>query len=316
MVLGSLNQLCREDKSFRTSFCGNRESCLLIRILSSSSVGGLTKKGVQDGALSNGADFVNFLKMLLESNTASKEVGNMIRNILKQLGVVVDGGGGKDTVKTEKRSSPVSAMLPQNLLKRLASGESTSSDFLSSFRQLMNGLTSVSYGDLDVQQIVDAGIRIFKEQRSFFEEFLKVLCCNSTSKKDDSFCVTVLVALLRKLDDVEDETVVNREGSSASGIIIDRLCKIDPEILQLNPVLLRELLFTSFEKEKDLKMKQKAKNVQKQQQQLHKSIRFWENSFTAYLTSVMAHEIRNSTLQDCVQWMFSTTKNLSRFVFQ
>lgn len=306
-MLVSLSQLCHEDKVFRTSFCSNRESCLLVRILSSSSVGGLRKKGIQDGT-PKAVDFVNFLEMLLKNNSTCKELSNLIKNILKQLGVAV-GGGGKDILKAVKRASPVPTLSPQNLLKMIVCGKVTSGDFSSLFAQLIDGLPSVSYSDLNAAQVVDVGIRIVKEHRSFFEEFLKVLCCSSTSKKDDSFCVNVLVTLLRKLNG--DEEIANGEGgNSATGVIVDRLCRVDPEILQLNPVLLRELLFTNFVKEKHLKMKQKATK-----QQLHKQTKPAESAFTAYLTSVMAHEIRNSTLQDCVQWMFSTTKNFDRFVF-
>ena len=298
-VLLLLGQLCQDDDEFRSSFCGNRESCVLVRILSSSFVGVGKRNSPLSGGIQNQAsvgDLTRLLEMLLESSSISKELGNLSRSILKQL------GAGKTTVKVVK---PLTSTLSlEQLLKTLAAeGKEITDNSSLLFRQLINALPSTSYGELDLYQMVKAGVRMFKEQRSSFEEFIKILCRHSTSKRDDSFCVSVLVALVRKLNEQENK------GGSASGVIIDRLCRTDPEILQLNPVLLRELLFTTAATAG--REEEEKPTLSKQQQQQHKNTS--ENAFTAYLISVMAHEIRNSTLQDCVQWMFSTTKNIDRF---
>lgn len=250
-VVKSLVSLCSRDE-FKNAFCTNRESCVLIRVLSIS-------------VANKSSEIVQLLKSLTQSSVLSKELEATLKSLNRVHEV--------DLRQEESQCETLSAVVDRLLTKDV--------DHVI-FNKFLELLKNSEYNKLDEGKIVELAVRVYTTHRSLFESFLQVLCHNSKTQHGNRACVDILVHTMRKLG----------SGNSA-GIIMDWLCLMDPEILQLNPVLLREFLFTE------------SSGVSSNESNS-------ENSSVAYLSSVMTHETKNTTLQDCVQWMFSTTKHLDR----
>ena len=73
-----------------------------------------------------------------------------------------------------------------------------------------------------------------------------------------------------------------------SGLVIDWLSIFDSEVTHIKPVLQRELLFTKPTDDY-------ANN------NTHK---------TAFLMSLLAHDTKASTLQDCLTWLLSDARDI------
>jgi len=209
---------------------------------------------------------------LLRSMTHSKVLNRELEVTLKNLNRVHEVDLHKEESPCETLSAVVDRLLAEEI------------DHVT-FNKFLDMMNKTDYDKLDEVKIIDLAVRVYTTHRSLFEKFLQVLCHNSKTQRGNRACVDILVRTMRKI----------RSGNSA-GIIIDWLCLMDPEILQLNPVLLREFLFTESATASSGESKD-------------------ETSSVAYLASVMTHETRNTTLQDCVQWMFSTTKHLDRLIY-
>eukprot|EP00111_Clytia_hemisphaerica_P010721 TCONS_00031321-protein len=289
-VLHSIDEFCKQ-QSFKTHFCNNRESCILVRILSSSNV-------------KNSDTFVRFLECLSRDAPQNKSMENLLNNLFKNLSIE-----NKEKAADKTPRQCMEELMDQSVIK------------IPSLKQFLDTLKGACYQDLNKDQLAKVGIHIFNSQRSMFQDFLKVLCQHSKSQRDDGLCVEVMIQIMR-----------NSSNGIVSGIIVDWLCRVDPEILQLNPMLLREFLFTRNEKQIDgpIKTEDLSKQPIKTESSSKEPIKIdgsssepindekeqpisEENKCVAYLTSVMAHEIRGCTLQDCIQWMFSSTKSLERF---
>ena len=78
----------------------------------------------------------------------------------------------------------------------------------------------------------------------------------------------------------------------SSGLFVDWLSILDPEILNVSPILQRELLF-------------------KEREALSVNVKEKNNS-SSYLTSMLAHQTRNSTLQDCFTWILNSSRDVNR----
>ena len=77
------------------------------------------------------------------------------------------------------------------------------------------------------------------------------------------------------------------------GIIVSFLDLLDPEILHLNPLLQRQLIFKHSNGMTALPSVLKAKS---------------------YLISLLTHQAQNSTLEDCFNWILDAASDVKGFV--
>ena len=83
--------------------------------------------------------------------------------------------------------------------------------------------------------------------------------------------------------------VIQSVDDQFCGLLIDCLSILDPEMLEVNPVLQRQFLFS--------KRNEVTSDV------------LGDRSSTAYMTSILVHQTQNSTLEDCFVWVLDHLKN-------
>lgn len=76
--------------------------------------------------------------------------------------------------------------------------------------------------------------------------------------------------------------------NQVSGLVIDCLSILDPEMVKVNPIMQRQLLF--------------SKNGSSD-----------EKCTSAYMTCMLAHQTQNCTLEECFAWMLSHVKDADRY---
>lgn len=241
-----------KQKSFLNRFCQSKESCTLVRLLAFSP------------NVKTSDSFRTLLTLLRSHDKKMEELTTTVRHLCHLNGL-------DENVDTTKKTLDT---LIDQLFK---ASEAT---ITLSIKELFKILKTSSYGNLSKDSLIKVGLHIQEQCPSMFEPFVKILCVNATNQRADKFCIEVLTGLIKET------------SQCASGSIVDWLGLMDPEILQLNPILLRELLFTKH-------VSTSATNEQ-------------TKSATAYLTSLVAHETRNLTLQDCADWMLGSTRLLKR----
>jgi len=135
-----------------------------------------------------------------------------------------------------------------------------------------------------------------------FGKLLEAICkrfvCNSDSSSNNKRCMDFLVEGMRKMP------------ASVEGLLVDWLEVVDSEITRFDPLAVRQMLFLQGEQKGE--NPKKHQGVQKeddpkrlQREQKEDSPKPSHNM--SYLTSLLAQQTRNGTLQDCLHWILSST---------
>lgn len=254
-----------KQKTFLEQFCASKESCTLVRILAFSKNVKTTEK------------FRTLLTLLRNHPTKVDELTNTVRHLCLASGL----NENKDVSKKSLDA------LINDVLK------TDQTTITRAIKEFMAKFKTANYQSMSKESLIKVGLHIHRNASSMFEPFIKALCVNAADQRADKLCIEVLTALIKGT------------GIGASGSIVDWLALLDPEMLQLNPILLRELLFTKQDRSLHA-AGQDEKEVDGSNETAAPI------SAVSYLTSLVAHEARNSTLQDCAHWILGSTRLLKR----
>lgn len=125
--------------------------------------------------------------------------------------------------------------------------------------------------NLPKEKLVKACKTMLSKCRFLCERFIHTFCSGFQSQRSIKRCLEILIEVFATCDEKD------------LGILIDWISILDPEILHLNPILQREFLF----KQRD------ACSLD-----------------TSYLASMLVHESRDFTLQDCLTWLLTSQKDV------
>lgn len=157
----------------------------------------------------------------------------------------------------------------------------------------LHGLTSFSFQS--------ACLKLKKTNSPLFEDFIKaiittLICARSRQDSESATavwtprqslplktCSEILVQLLKEFESIDPS-----RDNLASGLLVDWYEILDPEVVQVHPLLQRQLLF-----------------------QERVSMPSWDRSLTSheerspstYLLGSLTHQACWETLQDCLDWL-------------